>query len=134
MKPLLAALVVLLASCATDTPTVAPDTEVVESVTVSGTLLLIDSDIRRAGGECHGTGGYADITAGAQVVIRDRDGTTVGLGSLDPGRPESRVECRFGFVVDDVPAGRGIYSVEVSHRGEVSFNEDDADAVALTLS
>lgn len=82
-----------------------------------------------AGTGCLGGGGYDDIAAGAAVTVFD--GTEViGVGHLADGAvvraiPRARTRatgtCRFPFAVDDVPAGRSFYSVEVSHRGKVSF-------------
>jgi hypothetical protein len=37
------------------------------------------------------------------------------------------------FKVSDVPSGSASYTVEVSHRGEIAFTDDEAEAVALSL-
>jgi len=70
----------------------------------------------------------------AQVVIRDNGGTDLALGSLEDGYTENEGwVCVFEFTDLDVPAGGGIYSVEVSHRGEISFMEEGPGDVAMTL-
>jgi hypothetical protein len=89
---------------------------------------------------CSGSDGYADITAGTQVVVYDPAGTTIATGALKAGTPgalESDVlvtQCRFGFHVTGVPLVK-FYAVEVSHRGKVTFSADQVSAgdVALTL-
>lgn len=106
-----------------------------ETFDVSGEMALYDFDgnILRYQGTCSGYGGYDDMDVGAQVTIRNAKGETVAVGALDEGRPEGRGTCIFPFTVEDVPAGESIYSVEVSHRGEISFKEEDAE-VGLSLS
>ncbi len=114
-----------------------PVSSVTESIsttfTVSGTFALTDRDgFFRYQGSCSGDGGYDDIDEGTQVVIRDGNETKVAIGALGAGFP-SRGTCVFDFSVPDVPKGGGIYSVEVGHRGEVSFKETEANTLALTL-
>lgn len=96
-------------------------------------MTLIDAGVENYGGDCVGTGGYDDIRGGAQVVVRGPSGDKIALGHLDAGEPRSSVECVFPFTVEDIPIINGIYSVEVSHRGEVSFTQDDAQSLDLTL-
>lgn len=98
------------------------------------TLISADNQLTGSGGGCLGGGGYDDIVPGAQVVIRDSTGATVAVDQLEPGtKTDSYVTCVFPFEVQDVPSGKGPYSVEVSHRGEISFNEDDAGDLHFTL-
>ena len=121
----------LIAGCGSDEAAVPAEPK---TITVQGSLLLLTSDLFWATDtECTGSEGYDDIAAGAQVVIRDESGKSIALGRLEPGEGVSDVECRFPFSIDDVPAGQGIYSVEVSHRGEIAFEEKDAQELALTL-
>lgn len=108
-------------------------TEEAETFTASGHMTLIDSGVETFQDECFGSGGYDDMAAGTQVVIRDADGKTVAVGELGPGTPESSVTCVFTFNVRDVPAGSNIYSVEISHRGEISFSPDEAENLELSL-
>ncbi len=61
------------------------------------------------------------------------DGVTVALSALEPGVLETGTRCRLPFTVD-VPAGKGFYGIEVSHRGVVRFREADlAGKVDLSI-
>lgn len=134
-------LVLSAVACGGGSPTVAPPapspstSEPPATFTATGTLQLSGGSFYPKGKPCSGSDGYDDIQAGAQVVVRDGDGTSVGLGSLGPGVSDKRfsVYCVFPFEVPDIPSGGGIYSVEVAHRGQVEFQEADADRLQLTL-
>ncbi|MEV4271918.1 hypothetical protein [Micromonospora aurantiaca (nom. illeg.)] len=126
-----------------DTSTPAPATAATPTVrAVSGKLTLDDPDgfSFGDGSGCAGSGGYDDIRPGAQVVITDKAGETVGLGKLGdgmfetgPGEPLPHA-CTFTFLVEGVPTGRGFYGVEVSRRGRVQYPERELfGAFALTL-
>jgi hypothetical protein len=88
-----------------------------------------------SGGECVTDGGYSDISEGAGVVVKTADGKIAGAGQLDAGKTSDQSEyvCNFGFKVLDVPGGDGPYTVTVSHRGDVVFDEKHAGSVVLTL-
>jgi hypothetical protein len=81
---------------------------------------------------------YGDVTTGAQVRITDPSGKVVGLtqlteGTIREGALEGTRGCGFPFNVQ-VPAGLGIYGIEVAHRGVVSFPEAAlAGKVSLTI-
>jgi len=74
-------------------------------------------------GDCSGSGGYADITAGASVTVTDAAGTIVETSSLGPGTVISGT-CEFSLDVPKVPEGSAFYSVEVSHRGKVTYSSE----------
>jgi hypothetical protein len=78
-----------------------------------------------ASSACYGKGGYADIRAGAQVVISDSAGATIAVGSLDAGTVTSGRGCVLPFSVPGVPSGKGFYGIEVSHRGVLKYNESE---------
>ena len=91
--------------------------------TISGTFELLDTDqtfpsITVVGASCHGTGGYADIDAGAEVTLKDGDGKILGSTELSDGTG-SVTSCTFTFSIADVPEV-GFYSVEISHRGAIT--------------
>ena len=69
---------------------------------------------------CKGTESYADLVSGAQVVVTDAAGKTIGLGRLDAGVRRER-GCVFFFKVSGVPAGGEFYGVEVAGRGRVQY-------------
>ncbi|MEV4389104.1 hypothetical protein AB0J68_25895 [Micromonospora sp. NPDC049580] len=135
-----------LTGCSSDdqkpTPAAATSNAAPTARTVAGTLMLTDTDgvTWNSTTGCQGDGGYDDITPGAQVTITDAAGATVGLGKLGNGILEtapgatSGKGCKFAFTVPDVPAGKGFYGIEVSHRGVVQYPEKQVFGVlALTL-
>lgn len=82
------------------------------------------------GQPCAVGGGYADIRAGAQVVVTDASGRTLALGELGDGKlrlPDLDVwgtrSCVFPFSVQ-VPGGHDFYGIEVTHRGMVRFTAE----------
>jgi hypothetical protein len=102
-----------------------------DSLHIRGTLTLTDPD---AGygiytQSCTGQGGYEDIRPGAQVAVTGPDGTVLAIGHLEAGNTiggdGSTVggTCQFAFDVSGVPAGHGLYGIEVSHRGMVMYEE-----------
>lgn len=82
---------------------------------------------------CAGKGGYTDIRAGAQVVITDSAGATVAIGSLDAGSVDDR-GCVLPFSVPNVPAGKGFYGIEVSHRGSLKYSEAEFSTRNMDLT
>lgn len=77
-------------------------------------------------GGCMGMGGYSDISAGAQVTIRDQSGEIVGLGELLPDpRVETPDKCSFYFSVE-VPESK-FYTVDMGRRGELSYSHSDLE-------
>lgn len=117
----------VLTSRSSKTPT-APT--VSTTFTVYGIMTLetlrYPSEINRLStGGCTGTGGYSDLREGAQVIVTDSVGKTVGVTSLGSGslvEDQLRMRCSFLFHLD-VPGGLGFYGVEVSHRGRVQYLE-----------
>jgi hypothetical protein len=96
------------------------------------------------GQPCSGTGGYSDMSGGAEVEVRNGDGIIIATGHLNQGigtDPSSTdlktaTTCIFSFDIDGVP-DTDFYSVEVNHRGGTPFPksemESNAWTVALTL-
>lgn len=84
-------------------------------------------------GECAGSSGYEDIAGGAEIIIRDSKGDRVGVGELNTGRFQPGSKCTFAFKIPDVPDHGSLYSIEVGHRGEVTFKKGDASSIALTV-
>lgn len=103
------------------------------SFTVNGRLRLELSGFTWNPGQgCWGISGYDDLREGAQVVITDGLGATIAVGALDTGivtlnpTDQKRASyCELPFTVQQVPAGRGFYGVEVAHRGRVQYPEAD---------
>ncbi len=106
------------------------------TITVRGNLTLIGLiGDPTASGPCDASlrGGMGDIAPGAQVVVYDATGKTVGIGELQEGTIDGGA-CVMPFTVAGVPAGVGPYSVEVTHRGKIAFTEAEASDVELSLS
>ena len=101
---------------------------------ITGTLRLSPAFVGSEPG-CKGYGGYTDINAGAGVVLKDGDGKILGTGQLQTGSGDA-ASCSFPFTIDNVPEVP-FYSVEVSHRGQIteSLAELQADGwnFGLTL-
>jgi len=98
--------------------------------TVGGELTL-SGDIYQH--SCTGSGGYDDISAGTQVVVRDGNNHVIGTGRLGPGHGTSQLNrndatlfdaCTFKFKVKGVPETK-FYSVEISHRGGLTYSLAD---------
>ena len=81
-------------------------------------------------------GGYSDIHPGTSVTVRDEAGKILATTTLGAGHYESAEGCVYGFEVADLPDAK-FYQVEVSHRGEITYSEDELNAsgwnVALEL-
>jgi hypothetical protein len=100
--------------------------------TIKGTLTLSDSDAYWSDGSpCAGSGGYSDISTGAQVRVLDERGTLLATGSLLAGRAVVRgtfsKECVFSFQAGPVPRVK-IYQIEVTRRGQIAFAFEDLRA------
>lgn len=115
-----------------------------EPITVTGQVTLdatgngVLGDDGHKGSGCVGQNGYDDIAEGAQVVVRDDKGKTVGVAALEPGTMATglyalNAHCDFPFSVPDVKTTSDYLSVEVSHRGEVQVKRTEAGSVALTI-
>lgn len=85
------------------------------------------------GYRCQGDGGYDDLYAGTQVVVRDASSTQVAIGELGLGAVQEDGTCEFALMVFSVPPSSDIYTIEVANRGEISFTQEDA-AKGLSLS
>ncbi|TCC21653.1 hypothetical protein [Kribbella sindirgiensis] len=121
-----------------------------ESFAVTGAI-VVEADIltsaQEVGGACVPEDGYDDIHAGTQVTVKDATAKVVALGKLQAGTVAELYgedalpallgfasKCTFSFTVTDVPGGQEIYSVEVSHRGDVRFSREQLnEELALTL-
>jgi hypothetical protein len=97
--------------------------------TLSGTLSLRADSITTSGlpreFACAGKGGYNDIGPGTAVTVANESGTLLAKGTLDSSIGEN-TWCVFDFDIKDVPAGSKFYKVQISHRGEMSYTEQEA--------
>lgn len=108
--------------------------------TIEGTITLTDGSHGDPGSQCAGSGGYDDMRTGAQVRVSDQTGEVIAVGRLESGEAvEARfvgTDCEFAFTVDDVP-DVDVYTIEVSHRGGISYDRAEMErqdwSVSLTL-
>lgn len=95
-------------------------------LTVTGQVILkptFDSITSGEGATCSGAGEYADIVQGAQVVVTDAAGTTVGVGQLEVGLL-LEPGCTFPFKVPGVAGGGQFYGVQVAQRGRTQYTAE----------
>lgn len=94
---------------------------------LSGTVQLSDSSMSNlnSGDQCTGSGGYADIAAGAGVVLTDGSGTTMATAELSDGTFDG-AGCVFSFVLRQVHHA-SFYRLAVagSNRGELQYSYAD---------
>jgi len=130
---------------------VATSTSLPATVTIEGAMTLAIDDSFVAGDSCSGAGGFDDISAGADVVVIDGSGNTVGTSSLESGEVTDvkiiagddrnrfvvREFCIFPFSVGDVASEAAFYTVEVANREGPTYSNADMVAqewkVALSL-
>lgn len=107
---------------------------------VAGTFsLMVVSAPWKAGDACFGSGGYSDIRSGTNVTLRDGDGKIVGTTTLGLGTAHTvpdlaaTLTCDFAFALESVPEVP-FYSIEVSHRGTLTYGLDQMKARGWTVS
>lgn len=109
-----------------------------KTFTISGSIKIPNNfagSIDYVGNQCHGGGGYSDLTPGTAVTVADSTGAIVSTGSLHAGSradkttisaaPEIGLKsdqevvasCTVSFTATDVPEGLPQYVITVSHRG-----------------
>lgn len=98
-------------------------------------IMTVNGDITYSsltGFECEGDGGYSDMSPAAAVSVSDESGKLLAKGTLT-GSTKLSDSCMFDFTVTDVPRGSTFYEVEISHRGGLSYTEEEAES-GLSLS
>lgn len=116
--------------------------EAEESVSVTGSLTSSDMTeeiVELRGGGCEGRfGNYEGMSAGADVLVEDGDGSLIGKGELEDGIVTDSfadfVGCRWQFTVDDLPQS-DFYTFKIG-QAEASFSlqelEDDDFEIQLS--
>jgi hypothetical protein len=116
-------------------PTYAPGEPVTH--TISGTLLLTDTTGGNfsTGQQCAGSGGYNDLSVGANVVVRNEADTIIATGSIIGSIAQSTSECALSFLAVGVPEAK-FYSLVIGHRTGPAYSAADlaANHWALALS
>ncbi|WP_290059048.1 hypothetical protein [Amycolatopsis solani] len=115
-----------------DSPS-APAVTAGQSFDLSGTFTLYSTGYGYS--TCGGSGGYSDITTGTAVTVYNAAGTVLSQGALGTGHSNGAGTCVFSLSAPNVPAGEKFYLVEVSHRGRIMVQPDDAryGRVAISL-
>lgn len=139
MKTLILPLIIVMLAVAcggSSDPEPTPTATAKPLPTLTGTMTLVDTFRGAAGDDCQGGGGFSDMHAGAQVVVKDAASQIIAAGSLSAGtlpqatneagtpvvdRSRSFSECVFTFEVANVPAA-DFYTVEVSDRGGITYS------------
>jgi hypothetical protein len=102
------------------------------SLDVHGTLRLSDPETER--NHCVGTDGFVDIGPATHVLLFE-DGRIVGVTTLGFAQTDRAAgSCTWRWTVDDVPDGNGVYSVQVSNRGWITFTRDQLAQGLATLT
>jgi hypothetical protein len=111
----------------------APAVTTGQAFDLSGTFTLYSTGYSYS--TCGGSGGYSDITTGTAVTVYNAAGTVLSQGALGTGHSNGAGTCVFSLSAPNVPAGEKFYLVEVSHRGRIMVQPDDAryGRVALSL-
>jgi hypothetical protein len=111
---------------------------VLDEKTIRGTFTVFDSDewaYASDGDACFPDGGYGDVNASTQVVVRSSEDTELARSSLGGGQIGMLQGCEFTFELT-LTEGEDVYVLEVGHRGEISYTWEEIvepDAVALSL-
>ena len=109
-----------------------------------GGVLILDqpTPVERGGGECRGTGGYADLRSGVEVTVADPAGTVLDTSRLQ-ARPAAtdaagglslaeRSRCTWSFGFRDLP-DQPSYEITIGERGAVSYTRDELEAAGWTV-
>jgi hypothetical protein len=108
--------------------------------TLTGSITVTDtpsgyygtSSVTVYGEFCSTSGGYADMQTGANVVAKDAASKIIATGSLGVGVAVGSYGCEFGFTL--VVPDSEYYSIEVSHRGALTYSRDELAAELWDLS
>ncbi len=131
----LALLVVLVGAC---NPQLLPPARA-----IGGVLILDQRDpVERGGGECRGTGGYADLRSGVPVTVSDPGGTVLDTSQLRARAaptdaagqvpPPVRRRCIWEFGFRDLP-DHPSYTIAIGERGEVPYTREELEADGWTV-
>lgn len=82
---------------------------------------------------------YDAVKEGAQVVVTDAAGKTLGIGQLGTGRaavaanPAEHFDCTFSFIVQGIPGGQSFYGVKVADQQPKQFAASSIGGVQIIL-
>lgn len=107
-----------------------------KTFTITGTISLGSSVTvsLTPGFACEGSRGYSNIGPNSPVTVKDETGTLVATGDMIGSTRPSTSRCLLEFAIDEVPAGKKYYLVEIARRGELSYTEEEArEPLRLTI-
>jgi hypothetical protein len=107
-----------------------------DTITVAGIVTLTDNEGfvgHSSGGTCAGTGGYDDLALGTSVTVYDGGSAIIGGGYVNAATYNGNA-CVLAFEIPEIPAGKGFYQVEISHRGKISEDENNVELGTLYFS
>ena len=89
------------------------------------------------GDPCLGLGGYDDMQEGAEVTVRDEDGTILAKSQLQEGKLTYPVggptlSCEFPFTVEGVPDAK-FYAIETADRGDLNYSKAEMEEMNWTV-
>ncbi len=96
-------------------------------VTVTGEFTLTDYSTA-AFGACEGDGGYSDLGAQTEAVLRDGSGAILGTANLGTVSFTDGAACTWKVEFDKVPDDRDFYTFEVSRRGEIRSSRAELES------
>jgi hypothetical protein len=145
---------IILAGCSSGGGDATPKPSAQTRIDVSGKVLITNSQSRRDGDEagtaCFTSGNSTafpepssldDVKEGAQVVVSDASGKTVGIGALGGGTTTTAwsgtagdfPDCQFTFTVPGVASGQSFYSIKVGDQSkQVSAAEIGSPTITLS--
>jgi hypothetical protein len=107
-----------------------------DTITVAGIVTLTDNEGfvgHSTGSTCAGTGGYDDLALGTSVTVYDGGSAIIGGGYVNAATYNDNA-CVLAFEIPEIPAGKGFYQVEISHRGKISEDEKNVELGTLYFS
>jgi hypothetical protein len=108
---------------------------ILETISASGTFVLIDSagvDAIAADGEsCEGTDGYSDVNHATPVTVKNGKGEILANTSLGQGRGDT-ASCTFSFNFP-ITEGQDRYVVSVGRRGEFIYTFEQLQARTVEI-
>lgn len=127
------------APAATPAPTASPAPMLAGTLTLTDAGVLTKSDVYPGGQkltDCLGSGGFADIHSGAQIVVKDEAAKTVGAGALVVDTAQSAPgRCVYTFTLALGPGA--FFDVSIAGRKGPTYSAADLAAkgykVDLTL-
>ncbi len=101
--------------------------KVLSERTVNGTFSILDSDSAGYddGDSCEGEGGYGDLNASTQVVVKNNEDKLLARTALGTGTTYlNGLGCKFRFIVD-LTEGEDEYLLKVGDRGLIGYTWDE---------